>query len=76
MTWSDKIESSVACRAHAERLRKLAQAVTTAGLRKALVEAAADYDRLARQTEDLTDKAQADAKEAAGGNRPAHSSLA
>lgn len=51
MTWSDKIESSVGCRAHAERLRKLAKAVTTAGLRKTLMDAAADYDKLARQIE-------------------------
>jgi hypothetical protein len=50
MTWPDKIESSVACRAHAEHLRKLAKTVTTLGLRKTLMDAAADYDKLARQS--------------------------
>lgn len=53
MTRTEDIGSSVACRAQAERLRKLAKAVTTPNLRKTLMDAAADYDRLARQTERL-----------------------
>jgi hypothetical protein len=54
MTWSDDVESSARCRAHAARLRKFAEAVTTPGLRKTLLDAAADFDRLARQSKRLT----------------------
>jgi hypothetical protein len=51
MTRSQEIESSARCRAHAERLRKFAETVTTPGLRKTLLDAAADFDKLARQSE-------------------------
>jgi hypothetical protein len=53
MTWAENIDSSGACRAHAEHLRRLAECVTTPGLRKALMDAAADYDKLARSSEGL-----------------------
>src|SRR6185295_1856312 len=49
MTRSQEIESSARCRAHAERLRKFAETVTTPDLRKTLLDAAADFDKLARQ---------------------------
>ena len=73
MNWREQIESSEARRAHAERLRKLAKTVTTPGLRKTLMEAAADYDRLARQSESLTRGAfdSLHASHAVTGNRPA-----
>jgi len=51
----DDIKSSIAYRADATRLRKFAATVTTPALRKTLLDAAADYEKLARRADKLTD---------------------
>ena len=49
------IKSTEAYRADARRLRKLAEVVTTPALRKTLLDAAVDYERLANRAEKLAD---------------------